>query len=110
MGNHRHSLPREAPERERPWRRRRTESFAPMCPIGTSRVLFYRRLIGEMAGFFGCDPTEDAALAARAETPGADLIRALIGGADIEAFLPAQVPHRPRKMTPQRRKGGGPPG
>jgi predicted TIM-barrel fold metal-dependent hydrolase len=51
------------------------------------QTLFYRRILRELAAFFGCEPTEEAVLAARSQRDGATLVRELIGAANVETLL-----------------------
>jgi predicted TIM-barrel fold metal-dependent hydrolase len=70
------------------WRRHFTESRAPwMREVFAGQSLFYRRLIRELAAFFGCAPEEAAVLAARGELEVDELISALLRAAHIEALL-----------------------
>jgi len=70
------------------WRRHFTESRAPrMREVYACQTLFYRRLIRELAAFFGCAPEEAAVLAARGALQEDTLISALLRAANIEALL-----------------------
>ena len=70
------------------WRRAFTESADPGMPrdhVASTSV--YRRLIRALAGFFGCEPDEEAVLAARAERDGSELAGALLRAANVETLL-----------------------
>ncbi len=70
------------------WRRQFTESTDPgMARDHVATTAFYRRLIQTLAHFLGCDPTEDAVFAARAEREGRDLTTEFLRAANIEALL-----------------------
>jgi hypothetical protein len=70
------------------WRRLFTESTDPgMRSEHVSTTLFYRRLIREMAVFFGCDPTEEAVLEARRQFDDRVLISKLLQAAHFEALF-----------------------
>ena len=70
------------------WRRKFTESTDPgMARDHVPTTAFYRRLIRTLAHFLGCDPTEDAVFAARAEREGRGLTTELLRAANIEALL-----------------------
>jgi hypothetical protein len=70
------------------WRRLFTESTDPgMRSEHVSTTLFYRRLIREMAVFFGCDPTEEAVLEARRQFDDRVLISKLLQAAHFETLF-----------------------
>jgi uncharacterized protein len=70
------------------WRGHFTESRAPrMREVYAGQTLFYRRLMRELAAFFGCAPEEEAVIAARGELEVDELISALLRAAHIEALL-----------------------
>jgi uncharacterized protein len=52
-----------------------------------STTLFYRRLLHEMATFFGCEPTEEAILAARQQLNDQELIHRLLRAAHIDVLF-----------------------
>jgi hypothetical protein len=89
VDNHCHGLYHE----QRPadivaWRRLFTESGdAGMPREHVAATLYYRRLLGEVAAFYGCASDEGAVLAARASRNGADLIASLLRAANVEALL-----------------------
>jgi uncharacterized protein len=89
VDNHCHGLyaVQETPD-ARAWRGHFTESRAPrMREDFAGETLFYRRLIREMAAFFGCAPEEAAALEARGALTRDTLISSLLRAAHIEALL-----------------------
>jgi predicted TIM-barrel fold metal-dependent hydrolase len=70
------------------WRGHFTESRMPrMREMEAGQTLFYRRLIRELAAFFGCPREEAAVLAARGALKDDALISALLRAARIEALL-----------------------
>jgi predicted TIM-barrel fold metal-dependent hydrolase len=70
------------------WRRAFTESADPGMPRDhVASTAFYRRLIRALSGFFGCEPDEEAVLAARTERDGPELAGALLRAANIETLL-----------------------
>jgi predicted TIM-barrel fold metal-dependent hydrolase len=70
------------------WRRAFTESADPGMPRDhVASTTFYRRLIRTLSGFFGCEPDEQAVLAARAEMDTTELIGALLQAANVDALL-----------------------
>jgi hypothetical protein len=58
-----------------------------MREVYAGQTLFYRRLMRELAAFFGCAPEEEAVIAARGELEVDELISALLRAAHIEALL-----------------------
>jgi hypothetical protein len=89
VDNHCHGLyAAQAASDTQAWRRHFTESRAPrMREVFAGQSLFYRRLIRELAAFFGCAPEEEAVLAARGALKEDELISALLRAAHIEALL-----------------------
>ncbi|HEV2282860.1 MAG TPA: amidohydrolase family protein [bacterium] len=86
--HHAHSLRREQPATPEAFRAHFTESDAPETVarhVGWS--LFYRRSLADLGGFFGCEPREDAVLAARARRSFDDLTREMFADAGIGAIL-----------------------
>ena len=70
------------------WRSHFSESRARrMREVYAAETLFYRRLIRELAVFFGCAPEEEAVLAARGALKEDALISTLLRAAHIEALL-----------------------
>jgi hypothetical protein len=70
------------------WRRAFTESTDPgMAREHVASTALYRRLIRALARFFGCEPDEEAVLAARTENDGSELIGALLRAANLDALL-----------------------
>jgi hypothetical protein len=70
------------------WRRAFTESADPGMPREhVASTAFYRRLIRALAGFFDCEPDEEAVLAARAERDVTELVGTLLRDANVEALL-----------------------
>ena len=86
--HHAHSLRRAQPATPDAFRAHFTESDAPeMVARHVAWSLFYRRALADLGRFFGCAPSEDAILAARARRPFADLTRAMFTDAGIGALL-----------------------
>jgi uncharacterized protein len=72
----------------RSWRGHFTESRTQrMREVDAGQTLFFRRLIHELAAFFGCAPEEAVVLAARGALKQDALISTLLGAAAIEALL-----------------------
>lgn len=70
------------------WRGLFTESGDPgMRSEHVATTLFYRRLLREMAAFFGCDSTEEAVLAARWQFDDRDLVAKLLQAAHFEVLF-----------------------
>lgn len=70
------------------WRGHFTESRdAVMRAEHVTSMVFYRRLLRELAAVFGCPPTEEAVLAARGMWEGGELIGMLLRAANIEVLL-----------------------
>jgi uncharacterized protein len=70
------------------FRRAFTESADPgMQREHVASTAFYRRLIRALAGFFECEPDEEAVLVARAERDGPELAGALLRAANVESLL-----------------------
>src|SRR5947209_7240698 len=98
--NHCHGLYRtQKPTDTTAWHRLFTESTDP----GISRehvatTLFYRRLIREIAAFCGCEPTEEAVLAARQQYDDQDLIRKFLRAANF-AVLFVDKGYPPAELT-----------
>lgn len=89
VDNHCHGLyADQAVADARAWRGHFTESRAPrMREEYAGQTLYYRRLIRELAAFFGCAPEEAAVLAARGGQTRDALISGLLRAAQIEALL-----------------------
>ena len=70
------------------WRQAFTESTDPGMPREhVASTAFYRRLIRALSGFFGCEPDEEAVLAARQRMDTRELTGALLRGANVETLL-----------------------
>jgi predicted TIM-barrel fold metal-dependent hydrolase len=70
------------------FRRAFTESADPGMPREhVASTAFYRRLIRALAGFFDCEPDEEAVLVARAERDVPELAGALLRAANVESLL-----------------------
>ena len=70
------------------WRGAFTESKDPgMARDHVATTAFYRRLIRTLANFLGCEPDEEAVLAARAERDATDLIGDLLRSANVDTLL-----------------------
>src|SRR5438874_4857328 len=50
-------------------------------------TLFYRQALRDLAGFLGCEPAEEAVVAARAAQPAGDYLRRLLANAGVESML-----------------------
>jgi hypothetical protein len=89
VDNHCHGLYREhGPMDVFAWRRMFTESSdESMQCEHVATTVFYRRLIREMAAFFGCAPEEEEVLAARAVWAPDDLIGTLLRAASFDTLL-----------------------
>jgi hypothetical protein len=87
--NHCHGIfQSQAPGDLTAWRGLFTESFDPaMRSTHVANTLFYRRLIHEMAAFFGCEPTEEAVLAARQEHNDQNLISKFLRAANFDVLF-----------------------
>jgi uncharacterized protein len=70
------------------WRRAFTESADPGMPQHhVASTAFYRRLVRALSGFFGCEPVEEAVLAARAQMDPTELTGALLRAASVDTLL-----------------------
>ncbi|MGF1473229.1 MAG: amidohydrolase family protein [Rubrobacteraceae bacterium] len=89
VDNHCHGILRAGTFEERAsWRRAFTESADPgMARDHVATTAFYRRLIRYLADFLGCEPDEEAVLAARAEAGEREYAAALLRAANIEAVI-----------------------
>src|SRR5436853_7738223 len=98
--NHCHGIYRtQKPKDPTAWRRHFTESSDPgMSREHVATTLFYRRLIREMATFLGCEPTEEAVLAARQQYDDSDLVRKLLRAANF-AVLFVDKGYPPTELT-----------
>jgi hypothetical protein len=87
--NHCHGIfQSQAPGDLTAWRGLFTESFDPaMRSTHVANTLFYRRLIHEMAAFFGCESTEEAVLAARQEHNDQNLISKFLRAANFDVLF-----------------------
>lgn len=87
--NHCHGIYRtQTPVDVAAWRGLFTESSdLGMRSEHVTTTLFYRRLIREMAAFFGCEPTEEAVLAARRQLAEQDLIRTFLRTANFDVLF-----------------------
>jgi uncharacterized protein len=89
VDNHCHGLYRDqTPADLVAWRTHFTESADPeMRQEHVVTTLFYRRLIRELAAFLGCSADEAAVLAARGARDSDEIIRLLLGAANIDTLL-----------------------
>jgi predicted TIM-barrel fold metal-dependent hydrolase len=88
------------------WRRAFTESADPGVPREhVASTVFYRRLLRRLAGFFDCEPEEEAVLAARAEKDGLELAATLLRTANIETLLLDRGYPPPEEVLPVRELG-----
>jgi predicted TIM-barrel fold metal-dependent hydrolase len=87
--NHCHGIfQSQEPEDLTAWRGLFTESFDPaMRSTHVATTLFYHRLIRAMAGFFECEPTEEAVLAARRHLDDHTLIREFLSAANFDVLF-----------------------
>ncbi len=87
--NHCHGIYRtQRPKDVAAWRGLFTESGDPgMRNQHVVTTLFYRRLVHEMAAFFGCDATEEAVLAARRQFDDRDLVGKLLQAAHFQVLF-----------------------
>ncbi len=70
------------------WRGYFTESRDPETRAQhAAHTLYYHRLIREMAGFLGCEPSEVAVIATREQRSGDEMIASLLRAANIQALL-----------------------
>src|SRR5215475_7715075 len=70
------------------WRANFTESRDPETrDAHAAHTLYYHRLIHEMAVLLGCEPSEDAVLAARQKTTGEAVIATPLRAANIHTLL-----------------------
>ena len=89
VDNHCHGIrPGEIQPGPLAFRRAFTESTDPGMPREhVATTAFYRRLLGALAAFLGCEPDEGSVLAARARMDGRDLAAALLRDANVEVLL-----------------------
>jgi uncharacterized protein len=88
IDNHAHPmLPPETAAKE-PFARYFTEGHDPeLITNHVPHTLFYRHALRELAGFLGCEATEEAVVAARAGRPFDAYLSALLADAGVEAVL-----------------------
>lgn len=88
LDDHAHPvLPPESAARE-PFARYFTEAHdAETVARHAPHSLFYRHALRELAGFLGCEPTEEAVVAARAAQPFDAYLRRLLADAGVAAML-----------------------
>ncbi len=89
VDNHCHAIrPDGAGKDPFSFRRAFTESADPGMPRDhVATTAFYRRLLYSLAAFLGCEPEEEAVLAARAAVEGREMTRMLLQDANVEALL-----------------------
>jgi predicted TIM-barrel fold metal-dependent hydrolase len=89
IDNHCHGLYRDQGPFDPPaWRRFFTESRDPVMPRDhVPATIFYRRMLRDLAGFFGCEPLEEAVLAARQARDRDELTGVLLRAAHIDTLL-----------------------
>jgi hypothetical protein len=89
IDNHCHGLYRDQGPFDPPaWRRFFTESRDPDMPRDhVPNTIFYRRMLRDLAGFFGCEPLEEAVLAARQARDRDELTGVLLRAAHIDTLL-----------------------
>ena len=83
------------------WRQAPTESADPGMPREhVASTASYRRLIRALAGYFGCEPDEEAVVSARTERDGLELTGALLRDANVETLLIDTGYPAPEKVLP----------
>ncbi|HET7479222.1 MAG TPA: amidohydrolase family protein [Rubrobacteraceae bacterium] len=89
VDNHCHGIrPDQTFECLASWRRAFTESTDPGMPRDhVATTVFYRRLIQTLASFLGCEPDEEAVLAARNGIEGRKLTGDLLRAANVDTLL-----------------------
>ena len=89
LDHHCHSLRRAElqPQDGDGFRRFFVETNDPAMVPHVRHSIFYMRVVRDVAALLGCQPTEEAILAARAATPFADYARRLFGAGNFRAFL-----------------------
>ncbi len=89
IDNHCHGLYRDQEPFDPPaWRRFFTESRDSGMPRDhVPNTIFYRRMLRDLAGFFGCEPLEESVLAARRARDRGELTGALLRAAHIDTLL-----------------------
>lgn len=89
VDNHCHGIrPDQTFEDLASWRRAFTESTDPGMPRDhVATTAFYRRLIQTLASFLGCEPDEEAVLAARNGIEGRKLTGDLLRAANVDTLL-----------------------
>jgi predicted TIM-barrel fold metal-dependent hydrolase len=87
--NHCHGIYRvQGPMDTASWRSLFTESTdAGMRREHVATTIFYLRLIGKMAAYFDCEPTEEAVLAARRQYADRDLVAKLLQSANFDVLF-----------------------
>jgi uncharacterized protein len=103
VDNHCHAILRQGEPRDLAgWRRLFTEGPGEeTARVHVPGMLPYRRIIRQLAAFYGCEPSEDAVLAARQEIPFPSLVRRLFDAANIETLvLDTGFPPPDRGMAP----------
>ncbi len=89
------------------WRQAFTESTDPGMPREhVASTAFYRRLIRALSGFFGCEPDEEAVLAARQRMDMRELTGALLRAANVETLLLDTGFPPPEEVLPADELGG----
>jgi hypothetical protein len=88
------------------WRRAFTESADPgMAREHVSSMVFYRRLLRDLAAFLECEPEEEAVLAARAKREGHDIVGTMLRDAGVEALLVDEGYPAPEEVLPNAELG-----
>ncbi len=89
IDNHCHGLYRDQGPFDPPvWRRFFTESRDPVMPRDhVPNTIFYRRMLRDLARFFGCEPLEESVLATRRARDRDELTGALLQAAHIDTLL-----------------------
>jgi uncharacterized protein len=84
------------------WRGAFTESADPgMAQDHVASTAHYRRLIRALSGFFGCEPDEEAVLAARVGIDKKELAGALLRAANVETLLVDTGHPPPEEVLPR---------
>ena len=98
IDHHAHNLLTAEAAAATPFRAAFTEGYDPaVIERHAGNTLFYRRSLRDIAALLGCDPTEDAILARRAELGAEELAARCFRAANLEAvliddgFLPGRI-------------------
>jgi hypothetical protein len=88
IDHHCHSLLREQPHTEEEFRAFFSESYYPeIARRHVAQTIFYQWALRALGDFFGCDPRAEAILEKRRTLPLESLIRKVVAGANLRAWL-----------------------